>query len=182
MVVLVGAGLVARIEPEQCAGLGEGRLFVAEYAGDEASVARDAEWLEAELAKLGVSVELGAVAIVDAIRELQRGGVVRARLAVLPGNLERADAALVAAGAELIVHPGLALVYALFDSASDLAAIDAAAHDSDADLVFEELPLVEKATRDVFGDPGPRLPLMRALKERFDPKGTLNSGRFQGRI
>jgi glycolate oxidase FAD binding subunit len=33
---------------------------------------------------------------------------------------------------------------------------------------------------DAWGDPGDALPLMRALKQQFDPKSTLNPGRFVG--
>lgn len=35
---------------------------------------------------------------------------------------------------------------------------------------------------DAWGNPGDALPLMRALKQRFDPQGTLNPGRFVGGI
>jgi glycolate oxidase FAD binding subunit len=35
---------------------------------------------------------------------------------------------------------------------------------------------------DVWGDPGDALPLMRAVKQQFDPKSTLNPGRFVGGI
>ncbi|HYV64454.1 MAG TPA: FAD-binding oxidoreductase [Bryobacteraceae bacterium] len=35
---------------------------------------------------------------------------------------------------------------------------------------------------DAWGSPGDALPLMRAVKEQFDPKGTLNPGRFVGGI
>jgi glycolate oxidase FAD binding subunit len=39
-----------------------------------------------------------------------------------------------------------------------------------------------RAPIDVWGNPGDTLPLMRAIKQRFDPKGTLNPGRFVGGI
>jgi glycolate oxidase FAD binding subunit len=35
---------------------------------------------------------------------------------------------------------------------------------------------------DAWGNPGDALPLMRAVKQQFDPKSTLNSGRFVGGI
>jgi glycolate oxidase FAD binding subunit len=35
---------------------------------------------------------------------------------------------------------------------------------------------------DAWGDPGDALPLMRAVKQQFDPKSTLNPGRFVGGI
>jgi glycolate oxidase FAD binding subunit len=33
---------------------------------------------------------------------------------------------------------------------------------------------------DAWGDPGDALPLMRGVKQQFDPKSTLNPGRFVG--
>jgi glycolate oxidase FAD binding subunit len=38
------------------------------------------------------------------------------------------------------------------------------------------------ASLDAWGTPGDALPLMRALKQRLDPQGTLNPGRFVGGI
>jgi glycolate oxidase FAD binding subunit len=38
------------------------------------------------------------------------------------------------------------------------------------------------ASLDAWGNPGDALPLMRAVKQQFDPKSTLNPGRFVGDI
>ena len=46
--------------------------------------------------------------------------------------------------------------------------------------MIEEAPDWAKQGRDVFGDPGALLPLYRALKHQYDPKGVLNPGRFAG--
>ena len=49
--------------------------------------------------------------------------------------------------------------------------------------VFVEAASAELKRRvDVFGPPADTLPLMRALKQRFDPRGVLSPGRYAGRI
>jgi glycolate oxidase FAD binding subunit len=47
-------------------------------------------------------------------------------------------------------------------------------------LVVEACPTEAKPGLDVWGDPGNAFPVMRALKEKLDPNGTLNPGRFVG--
>ena len=49
-------------------------------------------------------------------------------------------------------------------------------------MVVAAAPLAVKERIDVWGDAGDALPLMRRVKEQFDPKGTLNPGRFVGRL
>jgi glycolate oxidase FAD binding subunit len=52
-------------------------------------------------------------------------------------------------------------------------------------LVVEACPIAGKhgeAGLDPWGDVGSGFPVMRALKENLDPKGTLNPGRFVGRL
>ncbi len=52
-------------------------------------------------------------------------------------------------------------------------------------LVLEACPVAAKqgeAAIDPWGDVGSGFPVMRALKENLDPKGTLNPGRFVGRL
>ncbi len=51
---------------------------------------------------------------------------------------------------------------------------------SDGSLVVLHQP--STMTLDAWGDPGDALPLMRALKQQLDPRGTLNPGRFVGGI
>jgi glycolate oxidase FAD binding subunit len=51
-----------------------------------------------------------------------------------------------------------------------------------ASLVLQRCPTVLKRSIDVWGDPGPALALMRALKDKLDPNTTLNPGRYVGGI
>ena len=112
-------------------------------------------------------------------------GTLRARIAVLPTQLESACEPLLDAGLGLIAHPGVAFAYAISDEAHTprvLAAVDSSVVRVAGEVRWEELPTSAKAERDVFGDPGPRLALMRALKRQFDPAGILNPRRSQGRV
>jgi glycolate oxidase FAD binding subunit len=49
-------------------------------------------------------------------------------------------------------------------------------------MVVEAAPAALKERLDVWGEPGTDFPLMRSLKEQFDPQGILNPGRFLGRL
>jgi len=49
-------------------------------------------------------------------------------------------------------------------------------------MVVEAAPAALKERLDVWGEPGADFPLMRGLKEQFDPQGILSPGRFLGRL
>jgi glycolate oxidase FAD binding subunit len=49
-------------------------------------------------------------------------------------------------------------------------------------LVVEACPLALKEKIDVWGEPAADFPLMRRIKEQFDPQGILSPGRFLGRL
>jgi glycolate oxidase FAD binding subunit len=95
--------------------------------------------------------------------------------------------------AALQSHAGSGIVYARIDArawgdeaSSRLSTLveQARAHirGESGSLVVEACPPQAKANLDVWGDPGDGFPVMRALKEKLDPKGTLNPGRFVGRL
>jgi glycolate oxidase FAD binding subunit len=166
---------------------GDALRWVVELADDAASVARDADGLAAELG----AAEVGA----DVLEELGRRqhtlpaeGGLRFRLGVLPSELRRVLAGLLAEGGDVLAHPGLCLVWARFpprDPAAVEATFDAVTQLVGPDsggVVCEAAPLDLKRTRDVFGDVASQLPLLRALKSRFDPGGVLSPGRFAGRL
>ena len=53
---------------------------------------------------------------------------------------------------------------------------------TDLSLMVLRRPPELKAQIDAWPDPGDSLPLMRRIKDQFDPKGTLSPGRFVGGI
>lgn len=88
-------------------------------------------------------------------------------------------------------HAGSGIVCAACDAPAEPAGLVAAllrcrtrvmALGGNASLVVERAPATLKGGLDVWGDPGPSLRLMRALKQQFDPRGTLNPGRYVGGI
>lgn len=56
------------------------------------------------------------------------------------------------------------------------------ARETGGSLVVQEAPAEVKSRIDVWGSVGKTLPLMRGLKEQFDPQRILNPGRFVGGI
>jgi glycolate oxidase FAD binding subunit len=84
-------------------------------------------------------------------------------------------------------HAGSGVAYAASKAPSDAEPLlaarkEVAALGSNASLVVERCPTVLKRAIDVWGEPGPSLALMRALKAQLDPRGTLNPGRYVGGI
>jgi glycolate oxidase FAD binding subunit len=84
-------------------------------------------------------------------------------------------------------HAGSGVAYAACSAPRDAGALASARDDvqalgTNASLVVERCPTALKGAIDVWGDPGPSLSLMRAIKARLDPNNTLNPGRYVGRI
>jgi len=186
---LVGGSLWPRLAdaslPQPTEG---GWLLLVEHAGEEPVCDGDTAWLSAACGAVAASA-----GIVPALERLQCSGPasgVRARVAVLPRDLAACCAALSAAGGDLLVYPVPGLVYAFFapdpgrgvDLDRALAVLDRTARELEAPVVLESLPDALRTGRDVFGVAAGSLPLMRALKQRFDPTGALNPGRFIGRL
>jgi len=170
-------------------GPGEPRFdVVVELAGDPASVGRDAAWCESEL-----GATPAPASALERARERQGatpgGDGLRFRIAGPASRVQTTLTSLWDAGAELLAHPGLGLVYAGFalSGSEDRAAVDAAfrcilavVSAGGGAAVLESAPAWAKRGRDVFGDLAGALPLARELKRRFDPAGLLNPGRFAG--
>jgi glycolate oxidase FAD binding subunit len=92
---------------------------------------------------------------------------------------------------QLLVHAGIGIVFSRF-SAGDAASPDKfpafvdwlriLAKKLEGYVVIEDIDPSLKERVDVWGHVGNSLPLMKRLKETFDPNGILNPGRFVGGI
>jgi glycolate oxidase FAD binding subunit len=167
----------------------EGWRAVVELAGDAPTVERDLAWLREEHCASDATEEA-----IGQIRDLQAEVPapfgLRFRIGALFSRLERTIVELRAGGASLLAYPGLQLVYASFalDASSDerevesiFCNVEAIARSAGGGYVCEAAPTSVKAGRDMFGDLGASGSIVRALKQRFDPTGVLNPGRFAGR-
>jgi glycolate oxidase FAD binding subunit len=99
---------------------------------------------------------------------------------ILEHHLERLNPRLWA-------HAGSGVAYAACDAPSEAQALvnarrDVLALGDNASLVVERCPTSLKREIDVWGDPGPSVGLMRAIKAKLDPRSTLNPGRYVGGI
>jgi glycolate oxidase FAD binding subunit len=165
---------------------GAGDLLLVDLAGDVPVVEAGETWLRGEA---------GVVALPDGIERLHGlqedpgGAPLRFRVSAPPTHLAHLRERLRAAGASTIVHPGLSQAIAFFELArADAVLADAAwravrgVADPAAGIhgVLEHAPAFAKEGRDVFDAPAATLPLMRAVKARFDPGNILNPGRFVG--
>jgi glycolate oxidase FAD binding subunit len=167
----------------------EGWKAVVELAGDGPTVERDLVWLREEHSASDATDDA-----IEQIRDLQAEVPaplgLRFRIGALVSRLERTIVELRSGGASLLAYPGLQLVYASFalDASPDERQVESIFRDVEAisrsaggGYVCEAAPTFVKADRDMFGDLGASGAIVRALKQRFDPTGVLNPGRFAGR-
>ena len=160
-------------------------VLLVELAGTGPGVEGDLEWLGHQTNVTPASAD-AIDALGRALVAAPAPGGARARLAMLPSSCARAASSLRESGARLVVHAGLGIVHAEWDSAGKaLGAVDRVAAAVGAEARFEQLPDELKRGRDVFGvgaDRSAVVERMRALKRRFDPGGVLNPGRFLGHV
>jgi FAD/FMN-containing dehydrogenase len=189
----VSVRVAAHLDPALAAAVDpvtarDGPVLLLELAGDEALLEADRTRLIAELGAREVDPD-----VIDRLRGVQAGsfepGGLRIRISALPSRMADVAARIQRDGGALFSYPARGLVYARFPVGlvGDERRVDAAVRSArlasqagGGAFVIEEAPAWAKEGRDVFGEPGPLLPLFRALKRRYDPKGVLNPGRFAG--
>jgi glycolate oxidase FAD binding subunit len=84
-------------------------------------------------------------------------------------------------------HAGSGVAFAACDASSDVSLLlelrrEVGRLGENASVVIQRCPTVLKRSIDVWGEPGQSMALMRAIKHKLDPKGTLNPGRYVGGI
>jgi glycolate oxidase FAD binding subunit len=193
---------VARLGSASCAAvldrslLGEegrserGLALGIELAGAASLIEREAAWLHAEF---GAEPEQGD--LLPRLRawhaEPPSPSFLRVRLSCRSSALPRTFEILRRAGAGVLAYPESSLLWARFPLAPEtdeaaaarpLRALREALREAAGSALLEALPEWLAQGRDVFGDAPAALPLLRALKARFDPSGVLNPGRFAARI
>jgi glycolate oxidase FAD binding subunit len=82
-------------------------------------------------------------------------------------------------------HAGSGVAYAACNAPPDAGVLQEVRREvtrlgQNASLVVQRCPTVLKRSVDVWGEPGPSVTLMRAIKAKLDPKNTLNPGRYIG--
>jgi glycolate oxidase FAD binding subunit len=188
---------VARLSSVSCAALvdqsllgaagegvpgGAGMALAVELAGEASVVEREADGLGFEPARSDV---------VNALRtwhaEPPGRSFLRARVSCRRSAFARALERLRRAGAAVFGYPEACLLWARFslDPEADevavarpLRALQEAVREGSGGALLEALPESLARGRDVFGEAPAALPLLQALKTKFDPSGVLNPGRF----
>jgi glycolate oxidase FAD binding subunit len=111
------------------------------------------------------------------VRETLWGEAPVVKFSVLPSRISAAWESLArcAKGSWSAVFQATGIGFARF--AGDLKGLRTAIEQDGGSLV-----ILGRTELDAWGSPGDALPLMRAVKQQLDPKGTLNPGRFVGGI
>jgi glycolate oxidase FAD binding subunit len=189
----------ARLEPAAllAVAVGRGYDFFALFEGFEAGVAQQAERFAVLAAGLGLEAEaLENERGLDAADEdVRTYGDLRLRFAVPPASLERFEIEglepLIRAfpASKLAIYPSLGVAFwSAYATDRESAASGAAAARAVAERMGGNALLLDardswiRDAVDVFGTLPGAFPLMKRLKERFDPDGRLNRGRFLGRL
>jgi glycolate oxidase FAD binding subunit len=185
-------------------GLGGGAALLIGLDG----IAEQVDWQVQELERLLGPLGAGETTVLDgaarddawrALAGLGRPGQERVAAVMKWAALPTQLAELMAAGAAaaqrnglvgaLTAHAGVGLVTAVLAGGTSPGAVAATltewralAHGVGGHATVEWAPLAVKERIAVWDAPGPTLRLMKGIKERLDPRGILNPGRFVGGI
>ncbi|MFN8474474.1 MAG: FAD-binding oxidoreductase [Anaerolineae bacterium] len=200
-----GAARLHTLVPDIVAADTVAALFVVRFSGIAAAVTRQVNELKAMVEAVGGSVTVvaddavfwGSVADCPAL--VTEGRAVRLKIAVLPTLLGEAMGAVQDAARSKtlavaqVAHSGNGILYSVIrgfgpDDDREARTVEAAKAirkviaELGGTTVVEHAPLSIKSAIGVWGPTRGDFRLMQALKTQFDPKATLNPGRFVGGI
>jgi glycolate oxidase FAD binding subunit len=184
----------------------DGWTLVLAAAGEPAAVERSLKEIS-ELSRRAAASSFAEVdesaqgqlwqAIASLARPSPSGASLVCKAAVLPSQVPPLSEHIETTGRELgleplvVSHLTAGIVYSAWRLAQDeggeraldlTAALRQVVAGLGGSLVVEACPLALKEKIDVWGHPTADFPLMRRLKEQFDPQGILSPGRFLGRL
>jgi glycolate oxidase FAD binding subunit len=179
--VLLNAPLAASVDEEP-----DGFLIAMEFAGTVAGVERSIS----EARALGEDSNLGLIHAPKTSTACETffghdEEKMTVQCSILPSRVPELIEAVEDAvqGVAIVAAPLTGAVRATWGGSDDtLATVMSDAARLGACIVVEGCSQGAKAEIDVYGDPPPSLPLMRRIKEQFDPRGVLSPGRFVSRI
>ena len=194
--------IARRLEPESVA-LYNYRALVVTFAGAEAGVEAQVRTLLDEIAPRAETAanelsELEREAYEQRERAVRRDGPWRLHVVAPPSEPVATSAGSVPASqlAVPVAYPLLGVAFHALSDATfaggpnaapdwhvrDLRDTVAAATGGRGRVVFDAIPLEARGSIDPWGPPPPALPLMRTMKQHFDPRNLCNPGRFVGGI
>jgi glycolate oxidase FAD binding subunit len=192
--------VAARIEPAALLtrydAAAKAHRFYATFEGFPAGVAEQIERFATVVRTLGFASEEVPFDTADAIdRRARSAGDVRLRAMLPPASFETLDRAFVQPFAalverpEIVTYPSLGIAFAAGDVrgtdafVAQVLAMRRSCEAIGGNLVTLALADAELCERiDPYGTLPPAFPLMRRLKDRFDPAHRLNRGRFVGKL
>ena len=191
IVALLAAARAAQLEPASVVALGTadrfdlGVRFEGFGQGVAQQVTRMVELAGAAGATPAQLTDEAAATFWRRHDAIRAAAPLRVRVAALPTRFPAVAARLVGLG-ELAWYATLGLGFAggtVGDVAATATAVTAARAALVAEggsLVIEAAPPALRAAVDPWGPPPPSFAIMERLKQRFDPEGRLNPGRFVG--
>lgn len=193
---------LANFSPLASSVMNQGYTLVIGFAGITEEVSYQCNRVRELLAKDGTIADEWRSGYEPLLQTLQNfptteAATLRCKMSVLPGVVSsmygevEAEAAARGLSVQLLAHAGNGVIFCRFTAAENipdekmLSFVDwlrVLVKRLEGYVIIEDIDPALKARVDVWGHVGGTFPLMKRLKETFDPNGILNPGRFVGGI